>query len=106
MPNPAVATTMLDHRRAEESIVRQANAYLHGSPYLPLRALFCELDRGVLTVRGNLPTFYLKQLAFAGLMRRLGGCEINDLTEVTWPGEAARLKRLTSIGVLRFRHRR
>jgi hypothetical protein len=33
------------------------------SPYLPLRNIRCFVHDGVLTLRGHVPTYYLKQLA-------------------------------------------
>ena len=103
MKDSTKAATTLGGHPAEERVMRQAQAYLHTSPYSPLRALSCELDNGVITVKGRVPTFYLKQLAFAELMQKLCVCEINDLIEVTLPNEAARLKDGTSQAVPRLR---
>jgi osmotically-inducible protein OsmY len=36
---------------------------LRGSPYLALRDVGCAYRDGVLTLRGCLPTYYLKQMA-------------------------------------------
>jgi osmotically-inducible protein OsmY len=36
---------------------------LRGSPYLALRDIGCDYCDGVLTLRGCLPTYYLKQMA-------------------------------------------
>jgi len=80
----------------KDPVVRQAYAYLQTSPHRPLRSLSCELDNGVLKIRGCLPTFYLKQLAVAELTRNLCGCEIRDLIEVTLPSEELRAKRPVS----------
>lgn len=41
----------------------RAEAVLRGSPFLALRRVSCEYCGGVLTLRGCLPTYYLKQLA-------------------------------------------
>ena len=38
-------------------------ACLQASPYLAVRKLRCELTQGVLFLRGNLDSFYLKQVA-------------------------------------------
>jgi hypothetical protein len=40
-----------------------AQGRFHRSPYLPLRQVSCLLDDGILTLRGSVPTYYLKQLA-------------------------------------------
>jgi hypothetical protein len=43
----------------------QAGRALRNSPYLVLRNVACDYDGGVLTLRGSLPTYYLKQVAQA-----------------------------------------
>ncbi len=42
-----------------------AERALRNSPYLVLRNVACECRDGVLTLRGCLPTYYLKQVAQA-----------------------------------------
>ena len=42
-----------------------AERALRNSPYLILRNVTCEYQEGVLTLRGCLPTYYLKQVAQA-----------------------------------------
>lgn len=42
-----------------------AERALRNSPYLSLRNIACEYRDGVLTLRGCLPTYYLKQVAQA-----------------------------------------
>ncbi len=91
MHDSTEAAITLDDRSVAERVVRQARAYLHTSPYMPLRALSCESDNGVITLKGRVPSFYLKQLALAELMRKLRVREINDLIEVTLPSQAVRL---------------
>jgi len=44
-------------------VEEQVRAALHACPYPAMRMLKCEFDHGVLTLKGRLPTFYLKQLA-------------------------------------------
>ena len=44
-------------------VTEKARARLRRSPYLPVRSLSCEFDRGVLRLRGSLTSFYQKQLA-------------------------------------------
>jgi len=64
--------------------VVQAGSLLRASPYLPLRKLTCEYHEGVLTIRGRVPTFYLKQLAQANLQKLALAEEINNQVEVVW----------------------
>jgi len=42
-----------------------AERALRNSPYLSLRNIVCEYRDGVLTLRGCLPSYYLKQVAQA-----------------------------------------
>ena len=49
-----------DSRFVSEDVIQDR---FHRSPYLPLRTIECRLDDGVLFLRGNVPTYYLKQLA-------------------------------------------
>lgn len=57
------------------------------SPYLPLRDLQCDYDAGVVSLRGKVPTFYLKQLAQT-LMQRIAGVEqVANRIEVVEPGQ-------------------
>jgi hypothetical protein len=44
----------------------------HSSPYWSLRQLICVLDQGRVTVRGTLPSYYLKQVAQSVATKALG----------------------------------
>jgi len=44
-------------------VTATARERLRQSPYMPVRSLSCEFDRGVLRLRGRLSSFYQKQLA-------------------------------------------
>jgi osmotically-inducible protein OsmY len=44
-------------------VTETAQERLRQSPYMPVRSLSCEFDRGVLRLRGRLSSFYQKQLA-------------------------------------------
>jgi len=63
---------------------------LHASPYLPLRKLTCYYHEGVLTVRGRVPTFYLKQMAQTVAMNQAGVEEVNNQVSVLPPGGGPR----------------
>jgi osmotically-inducible protein OsmY len=45
------------------AIVEAAESCLRKNAYLVLRNISCEFRGGVLTLRGCLPTYYLKQIA-------------------------------------------
>jgi osmotically-inducible protein OsmY len=55
----ATTGTSAHERRIEEA----AEGHLRRSGYLALRDIGCTCCEGVVTLRGCLPTFYLKQLA-------------------------------------------
>ena len=52
-----------------------AQAKLANSSYLPLRTLRCDDHEGVLALRGQVPTYYLKQLAQT-VVRDIPGVEV------------------------------
>jgi osmotically-inducible protein OsmY len=49
-----------------------ATACLHASSYLAVRRLWCELEKGILFLRGSLDSFYLKQVAQEAVVRIKG----------------------------------
>ena len=51
------------HVRAPQRARRQAAYCLQNSPYAILRGVSCMYDRGILLLRGQVPSFYHKQLA-------------------------------------------
>jgi osmotically-inducible protein OsmY len=50
-------------RAAGEHLVRQAATKLQTSPYSDLRRLHVAYESGSLTLSGNVPSYYLKQMA-------------------------------------------
>ena len=71
--------------RAVERVEAAAKHALSESSYPELRTrVTCEFDNGELTLRGNVPTFFLKQLA-QETVRDLPGIESisNDLTVIS-----------------------
>jgi hypothetical protein len=44
-------------------VVERAEDRLRNSAYQELRSVFCSYRGGILTLRGRVPSFYLKQLA-------------------------------------------
>jgi hypothetical protein len=54
----------------------------HSSPYWSLRHLVCIFDRGCVTVRGTLPSYYLKQVAQSIAMKALGNDGIQSDIDV------------------------
>jgi len=63
-------------------VTRHGEAVLRKSSYLAVRRLSCDYHEGVLTIRGRVATFYLKQVAQSLLVNLEGVEEINNLVEV------------------------
>jgi len=57
------ATTIRSSPADFLSVAETETACLQASPYLAVRMLWCELKQGVLFLRGNVDSFYLKQVA-------------------------------------------
>jgi hypothetical protein len=62
--------------------VELAESRLRRSAYLALQHLSCEFRAGVLTLRGRLPSYYLKQVALAVVTTVEGVQRIDDQVEV------------------------
>lgn len=62
--------------------VEAVECRLRCSGYLALRNVWCEYDQGVLTLRGCLPSYYLKQMAYAVVADLEGVGRINNQIEV------------------------
>ncbi len=63
-------------------IAEGAEIRLRGNSYLALKNVSCEYREGVLTLRGCLPSYYLKQMAQTAVARLDGVQRIDNLIEV------------------------
>lgn len=59
-----------------------AERCLRSNAYLALKNISCEFKQGVLTLRGCLPSYYLKQIAQAAVARVEGVERIENQIEV------------------------
>jgi hypothetical protein len=74
-------------------IVRNANSRLHNSTYTELRGIECSFHEGVLSLRGIVHSFFLKQLAQVMVADIRGVAVVSNHLEVRSrgiPGLAAR----------------
>jgi osmotically-inducible protein OsmY len=62
-----------------------AERRLRGSSFLALRTIDCEYREGVLTLRGRLPTYYLKQVAQEVVAEVEGVERVSNSIEVVAP---------------------
>lgn len=79
---PADATTQQDIG-TDSSIVSQVEAEFRRSNYHALHDVKCQFGGGVLSLHGSVPSFHLKQIAFAVARRRLADVRIDDRLRVT-----------------------
>jgi hypothetical protein len=68
--------------RQRPRIVDIAQARMQTSVYPSLRNVQCSWDDGVLTLRGEVPRYYLKQLAFSLVSDLQESCDINNAVNV------------------------
>ncbi len=69
-----------------QEIAEIARAVLRQSAYAELRELSCDFNGGILTLRGLVPTYYLKQLAQEAVADVPGVIEVENRVEVDASG--------------------
>ena len=70
----------------ERQVVQaEAQSRLRNSGYHELRLVSCEFHEGVLTLRGQVSSFYLKQVAQEVIRRLDGAEEVNNHLKVVAP---------------------
>ena len=72
-----------------EEIAGIAQQVLRQSSYFELRDVSCEFSGGILTLRGRVPSYHLKQLAQASVVDVPGVVEVHNRVEVVTPGRVA-----------------
>jgi osmotically-inducible protein OsmY len=83
----------LNHSRAAPGrlhsptdLAEWAEGRLRSNAYLALKNISCEVEDGVLTLRGCLPSYYLKQVAQETLAPLEGLAQIDNQIAVVAPG--------------------
>jgi len=69
--------------RADE-VVQSAKERLRRQPHLTMQRIWCELDEGKLFLRGQVPSFYYKQLAQVAVAGMHGVDQVVNDIEVVW----------------------
>jgi osmotically-inducible protein OsmY len=67
---------------SSQRVVEGAERCLRCNSYLALKNVSCEFNEGILTLRGCLPTYYLKQIAQTAVARLDGVNRVNNQIEV------------------------
>jgi osmotically-inducible protein OsmY len=65
-------------------IIETAKGRLRNSPHLSMQRIWCEYDRGDLFLRGQVPSFYYKQLAQEAVAGLDGVSQVVNDIEVVW----------------------
>lgn len=84
-----------------DELAAAVQAELRKAPYPELARLTCELQGGVLRLRGRVPTYYLKQLAQAIVGRTVQILEVDNQIDVA-PAPSRRGLRPEPLGRWRF----
>ncbi len=66
----------------QREIAGAASMCLQASPHSFLRRVICECDRGILTLRGRVSSFYGKQLAQEAVAGVTGILQVDNKIEV------------------------
>ena len=82
-PQDQAASSAASQGANRAEACKQAESKLCRTGYLALQRLSCEFRSGVLTVRGRLPSYYLKQIALLVLATVEGVQFIDDQVEVS-----------------------
>ena len=71
------------------SLVVQAQALLRASSYRSLGAIVCDYYRGALRLRGNVPSYYLKQNDQSLVLALPGVDRLHNELTVVWKSQAS-----------------
>jgi osmotically-inducible protein OsmY len=69
-------------RDRESILAERAGQRLRSNQYLALKNITCAVEQGALVLRGQLPTYYLKQIASAAVADLDGIGQVFNLIEV------------------------
>jgi osmotically-inducible protein OsmY len=68
-----------------QEIAEMAQTALRRSSYFELHGVSCDFSGGILTLRGRVPSYHLKQLAQATVADVPGVVEVHNHVEVVMP---------------------
>ncbi len=68
-----------------DSLLERVERRLRESPYYYLRAIQCDCHEGDVTLRGRVPSFYLKQTVQVLVEKIDGVHQVINLVDVTYP---------------------
>jgi osmotically-inducible protein OsmY len=86
---PANTATATPHSTPQLLIKDLAEGCLRRNPYRALKNVSCDYEAGVLTLRGCLPSYYLKQVAQQVVAHLEGVERIHNQIEVVTPASCS-----------------
>jgi osmotically-inducible protein OsmY len=76
-----------DSQSTDKLVCEQVRAALAGSSYHCIRRIQCSVRDGMLSLRGRVPSYYLKQMALTAVVKSLDyPTQINDQLDVAIRG--------------------
>jgi hypothetical protein len=73
-----------DNLPEAKKVVETAKRRIFHRPHLAMQRLWCEFDGGRLFLRGQVPSFYFKQLAQEAVVGMEGVRQVINEIEVVW----------------------
>jgi osmotically-inducible protein OsmY len=73
-----------DDPHDSQTIADAAKRRILHQPHLKMQRLWCEFERGRLVLRGQVPSFYFKQLAQEAVAGLTGVRQVVNEIEVIW----------------------
>jgi osmotically-inducible protein OsmY len=90
IPTTASITCELPRTTVQQSVLDAAKQRLGALWYPELRQIACEYHEGVLTLRGIVSSYFMKQMAQSAIQSINGVEEISNRLEVHYPPESLR----------------
>jgi osmotically-inducible protein OsmY len=72
----------------DRDLLKRITNFLNQKGYVPLRSLEITVERGLVLVRGRVPTFYMRQIAIECIKRVAGVTQVVDLIDVVGQAHA------------------
>ena len=88
-PRAATVKSLATVAHSHMDLAEWAESRLRSNSYLALKNISCAFDDGVLTLRGCLPSYYLKQIAQETLAPLEGLAQIDNQIDVVASGPRA-----------------
>jgi osmotically-inducible protein OsmY len=89
LAGPGIEIAVAPSTVRPQAVLEQAENCLRRNSYVALKNISCDYEEGVLTLRGCLPSYYLKQVAQTTVARLAGVERIVNQIEVIAPNPRA-----------------